>query len=85
MNTLIFRNTGIPAVFLLSVAGLLTLTGCEKPVSSDVAATVNGRSISYTANFRNVNRLMNYLMENCCGGRGCTIDVTQLSTKSENK
>jgi len=45
----------------------------------------NGRSISYSANFQNVNRLMNYLMENCCGGQGCTIDVTRLSEKSRNK
>ena len=45
----------------------------------------NGRSISYSPNFRNVNRLMNYLMENCCGGQGCAIDVTRLSEKSRNK
>jgi ArsR family transcriptional regulator, arsenate/arsenite/antimonite-responsive transcriptional repressor len=30
----------------------------------------NGRSISYSPNFQNVNRLMNYLMENCCGRTG---------------
>jgi ArsR family transcriptional regulator, arsenate/arsenite/antimonite-responsive transcriptional repressor len=41
----------------------------------------NGRSISYCPNFKNVNRLMNYLMENCCGGLGCNIDVTRLSRK----
>ena len=34
---------------LLSVAALFALASCEKPVSSDVAATVNGRSISYTS------------------------------------
>jgi peptidyl-prolyl cis-trans isomerase SurA len=34
------------ALALLTVAAL---SSCEKPVSSDVAATVNGRSISYTA------------------------------------
>jgi DNA-binding transcriptional ArsR family regulator len=39
----------------------------------------NGRSISYSANFQNVNRLMNYLLENCCGGQGCKIDVTELA------
>jgi len=44
----------------------------------------NGRSISYSPNFQNVNRLVNYLMENCCGGQGCTIDVT-LTGKSRNK
>jgi len=26
-----------------------------------------------------VNRLMNYLLENCCGGQGCKIDVTELA------
>ncbi len=30
----------------------------------------NGRSITYYANLENVNRLTNFLMENCCGGRG---------------
>jgi DNA-binding transcriptional ArsR family regulator len=44
----------------------------------------NGRSISYRPTFKNVNRLMNYLMENCCGGQGCEIDVARLSGKSLN-
>jgi DNA-binding transcriptional ArsR family regulator len=39
----------------------------------------NGRSISYSPNFKSVNRLMNYLMENCCGGQDCKIDVTRIS------
>jgi ArsR family transcriptional regulator, arsenate/arsenite/antimonite-responsive transcriptional repressor len=30
----------------------------------------NGRSISYSANLETVNRLTNFLLENCCGGRG---------------
>lgn len=30
----------------------------------------NGRSIAYSANLDNVNRLTSFLMENCCGGRG---------------
>jgi ArsR family transcriptional regulator, arsenate/arsenite/antimonite-responsive transcriptional repressor len=34
----------------------------------------NGRSISYSANFDNINRLIGFLMENCCGGRGCDGD-----------
>ena len=33
---------------LFIVAVLAALAGCDKPVSTDVAATVNGRSISYT-------------------------------------
>lgn len=42
----------------------------------------NGRSISYAPNFESVNRLMNYLMENCCGGQGCDIDLTKLGRVS---
>lgn len=30
----------------------------------------NGRSIAYSANLDGVNRLTEFLMENCCGGRG---------------
>ena len=30
----------------------------------------NGRSIHYSASFDSVNRLTEFLMENCCGGRG---------------
>ena len=35
-----------------------------------VLPSKNGRSISYSANLAGVNRLTNFLMENCCGGRG---------------
>jgi len=35
-----------------------------------IAPHKNGRSISYSAILRNVNELTNFLMENCCGGRG---------------
>jgi ArsR family transcriptional regulator len=31
----------------------------------------NGRSIRYSASLQSVNRLTGFLMENCCGGRGC--------------
>jgi len=30
----------------------------------------NGRSIAYSANLENVNRLTSFLMQNCCGGKG---------------
>jgi ArsR family transcriptional regulator, arsenate/arsenite/antimonite-responsive transcriptional repressor len=50
-----------------------------------IDAQRNGRSISYAPNFQNVNRLMNYLMENCCGGEGCAIDVTKPWKNSRNK
>jgi len=38
-----------PWIALLSVGVIVALGSCEKPVSSDVAATVNGRAISYSA------------------------------------
>lgn len=36
-----------------------------------IDAHKNGRSISYTANLENANRLTSFLMENCCGGKSC--------------
>ena len=30
-----------------------------------------GRSLIYTADYRAMDRLVAYLMENCCGGAGC--------------
>jgi ArsR family transcriptional regulator len=76
---------GLPAG---EIARRLKLPG---PTLNILAATEliephrNGRSISYSPNFQNVNRLMNYLMENCCGGEGCAIDVTRLAGKSKNR
>ena len=34
-------------------------------------ATPNGRSINYSANFTTMNRLVEYLTENCCAGTSC--------------
>ena len=34
-------------------------------------ATPNGRSISYSANFTTMNKLLEYLTENCCAGAAC--------------
>lgn len=34
-------------------------------------ATPNGRSITYSANFKTVNGLVEYLTENCCAGATC--------------
>ncbi len=31
----------------------------------------DGRSLIYTADYRAMDRLVAYLMENCCGGAGC--------------
>ena len=32
----------------------------------------DGRSLIYTANYAAMNRLVAYLMENCCGGADCS-------------
>ena len=34
-------------------------------------STPNGRSISYSANFKTMNELLEFLTENCCAGTGC--------------
>ncbi len=31
----------------------------------------SGRSLIYSADYRAMDRLVTYLMENCCGGAGC--------------
>ena len=37
-----------------------------------------GRSLIYSADYRAMDRLVAYLMENCCGGAGCApVSVTQ--------
>ncbi|MDP1907807.1 MAG: helix-turn-helix domain-containing protein [Hyphomicrobium sp.] len=40
-----------------------------------------GRSIIYSANYRAMDRLVAYLMENCCGGAGCA--PSRASTEKE--
>jgi len=74
----IARRLKLPGPTLSFHLNILAATELIKPHR-------NGRSISYSADFQNVNRLMNYLMENCCGGEGCTIDVTTISGKLQNK
>jgi ArsR family transcriptional regulator, arsenate/arsenite/antimonite-responsive transcriptional repressor len=36
-----------------------------------VRSRQEGRFVIYSADFRNMNQLVGYLTENCCGGRGC--------------
>ena len=43
--------------------------------ASLITAQKNGRSISYAANLETINRLTNFLMENCCGTRGVCFDI----------
>jgi len=40
----------------------------------------DGRFVIYTANFQNMNRLVGYLTENCCGGESCAPDACQPQT-----
>ena len=43
-----------------------------------IAQRREGRSLIYTADYAVMDRLVAYLMENCCGGAGCTpVVVTQ--------
>jgi DNA-binding transcriptional ArsR family regulator len=45
-----------------------------------VSRTRQGRSLIYGADYAAMNQLVGYLMENCCGGKGC---VTELSDTLE--
>ena len=45
-----------------------------------VSRTREGRSLIYGADYAAMNQLVGYLMENCCGGKGC---VTELSDTLE--
>ena len=36
-----------------------------------VRARQEGRFVIYSADFQNMNQLVGYLTENCCGGRAC--------------
>ena len=40
----------------------------------------DGRFVIYSANFQNMNRLVDYLTENCCGGASCTPAARQSET-----
>jgi len=74
----IARRLKLPGPTLSFHLNILAATGLIEPHR-------NGRSISYSAKFQNVNRLMNYLLENCCGGKGCDIDVTKLAGVSRGQ
>ncbi len=41
-----------------------------------------GRSLIYSADYRAMDRLVAYLMENCCGGASCAPVATELERKS---
>lgn len=41
----------------------------------------DGRFVIYSADFQNMNALVGYLTENCCGGRSCTPSIRPLKGK----
>src|SRR5690348_9137785 len=41
------------------------------PRTGLVRSRQDGRFVIYSADFQNMNQLVGYLTENCCGGRGC--------------
>jgi hypothetical protein len=41
-----------------------------------VLARQEGRFIYYSANYEQMNALLGFLTENCCGGRSCAPKVT---------
>ena len=41
----------------------------------------DGRFVIYSANFQNMNRLVDYLTENCCGGASCAPAACQPATQ----
>ena len=59
----IARRLQLPGPTLSFHLNVLAAADLVRPVK-------NGRSIRYSANVESMNRLTNFLMENCCGGRG---------------
>jgi DNA-binding transcriptional ArsR family regulator len=48
-----------------------------------VRSRQEGRFVIYSADFRNMNELVGYLTENCCGGRGCAPSTTRKGKSHE--
>ena len=44
-----------------------------------VKSRQEGRFVIYSADFPNMNELVNYLTENCCGGRACAPSANRKS------
>jgi ArsR family transcriptional regulator len=42
-----------------------------------------GRFVIYAADFQNMNALVGYLTDNCCGGRSCTPSVQRIVPKGK--
>jgi len=67
----IARRLGLPGPTLSFHLNVLAAAQLVQPRK-------NGRSISYSANLETVNRLTEFLMENCCGGRGGCVPLAQV-------
>jgi hypothetical protein len=44
----------------------------------------DGRFVFYSANFQNMNALVGYLTENCCGGRSCAPIAAKATLKGKS-
>lgn len=51
--------------------------------SNLITQTKVGRSLIYSANFKTMNELLDFLTENCCGGNVC-ISVTKTNCSKES-
>ena len=47
-----------------------------------VRSRQDGRFVIYSANFPNMNQLVAYLTENCCGGNSCEISIGETNEKT---
>jgi DNA-binding transcriptional ArsR family regulator len=48
-----------------------------------VRSRQEGRFVIYSADFQNMNELIGYLTDNCCGGRGCAPSTTRKGKANE--
>ncbi|HUK53951.1 MAG TPA: metalloregulator ArsR/SmtB family transcription factor [Candidatus Binatia bacterium] len=67
----IARRLRLPGPTLSFHLNVLAAAGLVQPHK-------NGRSISYSADLAAVNRLTEFLLENCCGGRGGCAPLVKL-------
>ena len=75
---LIADRLGIPAPTLSFHIAYLSRAGL-------VTSRREGRSISYSANFRGMNALLTYLTEDCCQGRPEVCGVPACATPNSNR
>lgn len=50
-----------------------------------IAQRRDGRSLIYSADYRAMNALVGFLMENCCGGGACAPETACESAQSEER